>query len=81
MTESYDPYANVVAEIVNGIIKNEFELERYARDKEVLEGILESIFIYNNKRPHMSCDMLTLNIMHLQDSQKIKTYKKEVAHK
>lgn len=33
MTESYDPYADVVAERGNGIIKNEFELERYARDK------------------------------------------------
>lgn len=44
MTEPYDPYADVVAERGNGIIKNEFELERYARDKEVLEGIVREYF-------------------------------------
>lgn len=33
MTELYDPYADVVAERENGIIRNEFELEIYARDK------------------------------------------------
>lgn len=31
MTELYDPYADVVAERENGIIRNEFEI--YARDK------------------------------------------------
>ena len=28
MTESYDPYANAVAERVNGILKDEFMIEK-----------------------------------------------------
>ncbi|MDD2243611.1 MAG: DDE-type integrase/transposase/recombinase [Dysgonamonadaceae bacterium] len=30
MTESYDPYVNAVAERVNGILKDEFMIEKYA---------------------------------------------------
>jgi hypothetical protein len=29
MTESYDPYANAIAERVNGILKEEFLFERF----------------------------------------------------
>jgi hypothetical protein len=29
MTESYDPYANAVAERVNGILKDKFQLEQF----------------------------------------------------
>lgn len=32
MTESYDPYANAIAEGVNGILKQEFFLEHYSVD-------------------------------------------------
>ncbi len=32
MTESYDPYANAVAERINGILKQEFLLEEYKTD-------------------------------------------------
>ena len=32
MTESYDPYANAVAERINGILKQEFLLEDYKVD-------------------------------------------------
>lgn len=33
MTESYDQYANSVAGRINGILKDEFMIERYSRDK------------------------------------------------
>lgn len=36
MTTSYDPYTNAVAERVNGIIKNEFDLEKYKVGLETL---------------------------------------------
>lgn len=29
MTESYDPYANAVAERINGVLKQEFLMEQY----------------------------------------------------
>ena len=67
MTEKYDPYANAIAERVNGILKQEFLLEDYICTMDVLKVIVkESIDVYNNKRPHLSCAMLTPNQMHLQ---------------
>lgn len=77
MTESYDPYANAVAERVNGILKQEFMLEDYKVELPVMKQLVKnSIEIYNTKRPHWSCQMLTPDQMHKQQTIKIKTYKK-----
>lgn len=76
MTESYDPYANAVAERVNGIIKHEFNLEEYNVKLSVFKELVkESIKTYNQMRPHLSCSMKTPNQMHSQKELKIKTYK------
>jgi transposase InsO family protein len=76
MTTSYDPYSNAVAERVNGIIKNEFGLEKYKVDLETLKKIVaQTIDIYNTERPHFSCSLLTPSQMHLQNQLRIKTYK------
>ena len=77
MTESYDPYANAVAERINGILKQEFILENYQVKLPVMKELVKnSIRIYNNKRPHWSCGMLTPEQMHKQNVVKIKSYKK-----
>ena len=77
MTEKYDPYANAVAERVKGILKDEFQLEQYDVDTETMKKLVkESVNIYNTKRPHYSCYMLTPEQMHLQKTIKIRTYKK-----
>jgi transposase InsO family protein len=77
MTESYDPYANAVAERVNGILKQEFLLEDYNVKLPVLKELVRnSIEIYNKKRPHYSCDMKTPEQMHKQAQIKIRSYKK-----
>ena len=77
MTESYDPYANAVAERVNGILKSEFELERYTANIDVMKKIIkQSIDIYNTFRPHYSCYMHTPEYMHKQKKVVIRTYKK-----
>lgn len=79
MTESYDPYANAVAERVNGILKQEFLFAHFNQKLPVMQMIVkESIQRYNNLRPHLSCNMLTPNQMHQQKKVKIKTYKKIV---
>ncbi len=76
MTTSYDPYSNAVAERVNGIIKNEFDLEKYKVDLITLKKIVaDTIEIYNNERPHFSCSLLTPSQMHLQNQVTMKTYK------
>lgn len=81
MTEAYDPYQNAIAERVNGILKQEFYIEDYNTDLETLNKIIkDSIYIYNEHRPHLSNSMLTPNQMHKQSEIKIKTYKKQNQH-
>lgn len=76
MTEQYDPYSNAVAERINGIIKNEFNLEQHQVSKELMGQIVEeTVAIYNQERPHFSCSLLTPNQMHQQNKITIKTYK------
>ena len=76
MTESYDPYANAVAERVNGILKNEFLIHKMNLDLPTRKKVIEeTVKIYNNKRPHYSCYMRTPIQAHGQRKMKIRTYK------
>ena len=60
MTESYDPYANAVAERVNGILKDEFMLEQYQVDMETMKQLIKnSIEIYNSLRQNKCTDRKT----------------------
>ncbi len=78
MTESYDPYENAIAERVNGILKQEFIELVNVNQIDVMGKLVEqSIEIYNTKRPHISCNMLTPNKMHQQQKLKYKSYKKQ----
>lgn len=77
MTESYDPYANAVAERVNGILKQEFLLDKQKADLQVMRKMVRnSIQIYNHQRPHHSCYMRTPEQMHKQSKIRIRSYKK-----
>jgi len=77
MTESYDPYANAIAERINGILKQEFLLEDYQVNIQTMKLIVkDAVRIYNTKRPHWSCYMRTPEQMHRQKQIKIRTYKK-----
>jgi len=76
MTESYDPYANAIAERVNGILKQEFLLEEYQVDIQTMQLLVkDAVRIYNTKRPHYSCHMRTPEQMHEQKKIEIRTYK------
>jgi transposase InsO family protein len=80
MTESYDPYANAIAERVNGILKAEFIGYKNKESIETMGKLVKnSIDIYNEQRPHYSCFYMTPNQMHLQNRIKIKTYKKQIS--
>ena len=81
MTESYDPYQNAIAERVNGILKQEFLLGITASNMQLMNLLIqESVDIYNNERPHLSCGMRTPNQMHKQSKIKIKNYKSKKYH-
>lgn len=76
MTESYDPYANAVAERVNGILKQEFLLEELNLQlSDMKQVIKDAVYKYNNIRPHYSCGYKTPEYMHHQKLIKIKSYK------
>jgi putative transposase len=67
MTESYNPYANAVAERVNGILKQEFIGDNNNLKLPIMKALVsDSIKIYNHKRPHYSCYMKTPETMHQQ---------------
>lgn len=76
MTESYDPYANAIAERINGIIKQEFIGKNRNLHINTMKLLVKnSVQIYNELRPHYSCYMNTPKEMHKQKSIRIRTYK------
>ncbi len=76
MTQNSDPYENAVAERVNGILKQEFNIDKFNKELSIMKILVkEAIEIYNSKRPHYSNFMLTPNQMHLQNKLKMRTYK------
>ncbi len=76
MTEKYDPYENAIAERINGILKQEFDIAKNIKDQNLKEKLIKNaINIYNNRRPHLSNHMLTPIQMHKQDKLKRRQYK------
>lgn len=76
MTQNSDPYENAVAERVNGILKQEFMIDKYNQKTEIMRKVVEeAITIYNNFRPHYSNFMLTPNQTHKQNAIIMRTYK------
>ncbi len=76
MTEKYDSYENAIAERINGILKQEFDIDKNIENIDIKKQlIINSIKIYNNKRPHISNHILTPLHMHKQDKLKRTIYK------
>lgn len=60
MTETSSPYDNAIAERVNGILKSEFGLDKTFSNHSEAEQVVDTVIsVYNNKRPHASCNYLT----------------------
>lgn len=78
MTENSDPYENAIAERVNGILKDEFNLDVKFDTYDLLKkNVSQSIDLYNELRPHLSVKMLTPNMAHKQNKVELKTWKKQ----
>ena len=76
MTERGDPYENALAERMNGIIKEEFNLYSSQENFEnTCQLILKSVAVYNDIRPHGSCDNLTPSQAHKKEGELRKTWK------
>jgi len=66
MTEKGDPYENAIAERVNGILKEEFGLDKtFSSFEQASAAVTTAIQTYNYKRPHASCNYLTPAEAHL----------------
>jgi len=78
MTTKYDPYENAVAERVNGILKGEFLISDSRIPTEDAQQIIDqAIKIYNQLRPHLSCEYLTPEQAHNGAKFKMITYRKK----
>lgn len=70
MTEKGDPYENAIAERVNGILKEEFALDReFGSFEQAQEAVSNAVHVYNHLRPHSSCNYLTPKQAHQQQGQ------------
>jgi putative transposase len=76
MTENGDPYENALAERVNGIIKSEFNLYQSRQGFDATHQLISNtIKIYNEQRPHGSCNFLTPQQAHQQEGLMKKRWK------
>ena len=76
MTLHGDPYENAVAERVNGILKDEFDLGSTLPGFAQAEALVRrAVRVYNELRPHGSCDFLTPNQAHEQEGLLVQRWK------
>jgi len=67
MTEENHCSENAMAERVNGILKQEYWLGTTFRNKEqAYRAVDEAIYLYNNRRPHLSLNYKTPEQVHVQ---------------
>lgn len=69
MTDGYDCYQNALAERINGILKQEFLFCKTNNMKDLNSLVKESIYLYNNKRPHLSLNMKTPEMAHKKSEE------------
>lgn len=78
MTQSGSPYENPIAERINGILKNELQLDKiFTSYYTAIEPTAKAIDIYNRLRPHMSCENLTPEKAHLKHEKLKKLWKRK----
>jgi transposase InsO family protein len=80
MTQDYKPTDNAVAERVNGILKGEWldRREKFTDMKEAEEELGRIISFYNERRPHMSDDMLTPSQAYETDGELKRRWKRRI---
>ncbi len=65
MAEVGNPYENAMAERVNGILKGEFFLDGlFATEAQARAALREAVWLYNERRPHLSLDYRTPSQVH-----------------
>lgn len=66
MTQTGSPYDNAIAERVNGILKQEFNLDVVFKTySHAIEPVARAVHLYNTVRPHFGCRLKTPAEQHL----------------
>jgi putative transposase len=75
MKQKSDPYENAVAERINRILKQEFMIDKYYQNLDIMKSVIkEAINTYNVQYPNYK---LTLEQIYLQNQIQMRTYKKK----
>ena len=75
MTEENHCYENALAERVNGILKNEYNLGLRFADKYLArKACKQAIDLYNSDRPHFPLNLQTPDMVHFENSQLKESY-------
>ena len=78
MTQESDPYENAIAERINGILKQEYDIDKFNVDLNTRKILVkQTVEVYNELRPHLSNYYLTPMQMHQQQDLIPKSYKKK----
>lgn len=64
MTDGYDCYQNALAERINGILKQEYLIEKAKNGYDLKQMVKQAVDSYNNRRPHLSLNYKTPNFVH-----------------
>ena len=65
MAQVGNPYENALAERVNGILKGEFFLDGlFATEAQARAALEQAVWLYNERRPHLSLDYRTPSQVH-----------------
>lgn len=77
MTEQYDPYQNAVAERINRTLKYEYGLKQTIKNTAIAQKLTQqAVYIYNNRRTHISLNLKKPIQVHLNPNIKYKSYRK-----
>jgi putative transposase len=67
MTEVMHCYENALAERVNGILKQEYEMDRTFRTKaQAKEAFEQAVWLYNHRRPHLMLNYRFPAVVHAE---------------
>lgn len=78
MTQESDPYENAIVERINGILKQEYNIDKFNIDLNTRKILVkQAVKVYNELRPHLSNHYLTPIQMHQQQKLIPKSYKKK----
>jgi transposase InsO family protein len=76
MTESGDPLENAIAERINGIIKDEYLMDRNVKSiDDAKKALTQAVNLYNEDRPHMSIGNNYPSQVHKQGTKSDKLWK------